>query len=211
LLATAAVAGVTALDVLAFQELSESRAAAGPELLDGHGSHFRRSITIGAPAEQVYGFWRNLQNLPRFMPHIESVEELGDGRSRWTARGPAGASATWEAEIVEDRPNERIAWRSVDGTDLHNAGSVDFRSSRDGATVVTVNLRYASPGGRIGTAMLRLLHQAPDQQVADDLRRLKQVIETGEVLESDATQVPGLHPAQPSAPEATATAERRTP
>ena len=209
LLATVALVGVTALDVLAFQELSESRALPGPDVQSGSRSHLRRSITIGAPPEQVYGFWRTLENLPRFMKHLESVTNLGGGRSTWTARGPGGATASWEAQIVEDRPNERIAWRSLEASDLYNEGSVDFLRGPDSGTVVRVEMRYAPPGGRIGAAMLRLLHREPGQQIAEDLRRLKQIIETGEVVESDATLAPDPHPAQPRDTEQTAARSRR--
>jgi uncharacterized membrane protein len=132
------------------------------------------------------------------MKHIESVEELGNGRTRWVAIGPRGASVCWEAELQEDRPNERLAWRAVEPADLYNEGVALFRPGRDGSTVVTVEMRYAPPGGRIGAAMLRLLHKEPGQVLADDLRRVKALLETGEVVESDATLGETTpHPAQP--------------
>jgi uncharacterized membrane protein len=197
-LATAAVLGVSALDVLAFQELSESRALPEADLTERAGSTARRSLTIGAPPEQVYSFWRDFENAPRFMKHIESVVELDNGRTRWHALGPKGVSASWEAELQDDRPNERIAWKAVEPADFFNEGVVLFRPARDGGTVVTVEMRYAPPGGRIGAAMLRLLHKEPGQTVADDLRRLKALLETGDVVESDATLGPSTpHPAQP--------------
>jgi uncharacterized membrane protein len=196
--ATAAVLGVTALDVLCTEDLSQSRKAPSPEILDEPGTPVIKSLTIGLPVAEVYRFWRNFENLPRFMRHLESVHDMGGGRSYWRARGPGGVTAEWEAEITEEVENERIAWRSVGSPRVYNAGTVRFRPSRDGKeTVVTVEMRYAPPGGKIGAAMLKLVRREPGQQVGDDLRRLKQVLETGEVVHSDATAVGRPHPAQP--------------
>lgn len=146
-----------------------------------------RSTTVMRPREEVYAFWRDLENLPRFMHHLESVENTTPGRSRWTARAPGG-TVEWEAEIVEDTPNERIAWRSLPGADVPNSGSVSFVTAPgDRGTEVRVSLQYAPPAGSAGAAVAKMLGEEPSQQVRDDLRRFKQVLETGEVGLSDGS------------------------
>jgi uncharacterized membrane protein len=197
LAATAFVVGAAVLDLVGSERLAERRKAprayaraAEPVVL--------RSITVGRPVNEVYAFWRDFTNFPRFMKHVEAVEVLGDGRSRWRATGPARTSAEWTSEIVEDRPNELIAWRTVGASDLYHTGKVTFRvGPRGEGTVVTVEMQYAPPGGQVGAALLKLFRKEPGQQVIDDLRRFKQVMEIGEVLQSDASIAPGVAPAQP--------------
>src|SRR5206468_1563191 len=139
--AIAAVAGVTALDVLAATRASRMEQAAARPV--------RRAITIRTSPERAYGFWRELRNQPRFMDRIESVEVMDHTRSRWRARGPAGKSLEWEAEIVDDRPNQMIAWRSVGDASVDNSGQVWFRPAPGGrGTEVELELRYALPLGR---------------------------------------------------------------
>ena len=195
--ATAAVLGVTALDVLAGQRLArESDAPSGRK---EKGVHVKKSITIGKSPSEVYEFWHDFENLPRFMRHLESVQVLDDRRSHWKAKAPTGKSVEWDAEITEDRPNELIAWRSVEGADVENSGSVHFRPAPgDRGTEVTVELRYDPPGGIVAAQLAKLFHEEPGQQVEDDLHQLKQVLEIGEVMLSDATVRPGPHAAQPS-------------
>jgi uncharacterized membrane protein len=124
------------------------------------------------------------------------------GRSHWVAKGPAGTSVEWDAEITEDRPGERIAWRSVEGADVENSGAVSFEAAPGGrGTIVRVELEYNPPGGFLGAGLARLFGEEPGQQVDADLRRFKQVMETGEVVVSEGT-VPGTglmaqRPAQP--------------
>jgi len=147
----------------------------------------RRSITINRTPDEVYAYWRNLDNLPRFMHHLEEVRDQGDGRSHWVAKGPAGTKASWDAEITEDRPGERIAWRAVPGSGIQNWGTVTFaRAPGDRGTQVLVELVYEPPAGPIGVAAAKLFGEEPEQQTAGDLRRLKQVLETGEVIVSEA-------------------------
>jgi uncharacterized membrane protein len=123
---------------------------------------------------------------------------LGDGRSRWRATGPSGTRAEWTSEIVEDRANEALAWQTVDHSDLYHTGKVTFRPApRSEGTIVTVEMQYAPPGGQVGAALLKLFRKEPGQQVIDDLRRFKQVMEIGEVVQSDASIAPGLAAAQP--------------
>jgi uncharacterized membrane protein len=158
----------------------------------------RQAITVNRPPDEAYRFWHDFPNLPRFMEHLESVEVAGGGRSRWKARGPAGTKAEWEAEVTEDRPGEVIAWRSVEGSAVDTSGAVRFAPAPGGrGTEVRVVLRYSPPAGVLGKAVARLFGESPQQQVRSDLRRFKQVLETGQVLESEATIRGRPHPAQP--------------
>jgi uncharacterized membrane protein len=198
--AAAAVLGMTLLDVLAGKRLSRESDGAGTPGRRTRGIEVRRAITVYRPQEEVYQFWRNFENLPRFMEHLESVRVLDDRRSHWKARAPAGTSVEWDAEIVEDRPYELIAWRALDNTDVPNAGSVQFVPAPKGGTEVRVQLRYEAPGGRLAATIAKLFGEEPAIQVASDLRRFKQVMELGEVVYSDATLVEGRpHPARPPA------------
>jgi uncharacterized membrane protein len=187
LTAIAAVAGVTLLDVRGGMEHSgpEMRALPGQT---NQGIDVRHALTINKPVEEVYQFWHNFENLPRFMGHLEAVEVYDGGRSHWKAHGPAGMQVEWDAEMVTDRPNEQIAWRSLPGADVQNAGSVRFHPAPGGrGTEVRVDLQYAPPAGKLGALVAKLFGEEPSQQVINDLRRFKQVMETGEVTVSDAT------------------------
>jgi uncharacterized membrane protein len=198
--ATVNVLGVTALDVLCAQELSRQKGS----MTDKGAIRVTRSTVINRSAEEIYNYWHDLQNLPRFMYHLESVQITGERRSHWVTTGPAGTRVEWDAEITDDRPNEMIAWRSLDGSDVYNAGSVRFEP-RPGSrgTIVKVDMEYYPPGGPAGTALAMLFNESPEQQIYDDLKRLKQVLETGEVVRSDGSpDGPGSvtqHPGQPSA------------
>jgi uncharacterized membrane protein len=166
-----------------------------------HGIRVRKSVTVNRPAEEVYAFWRNLENLPRFMKNLESVQVSGGNRSHWKAKAPAGTSVEWDAVTIEDRPNELIAWRSVEGADVPNVGVVRFVRAPGGrGTEIHVELRYDPPAGKLGSLVAKLFGDEPGQQVDGDLRRLKQVLEIGEVVYSDASIASGLRPAHP--PEA---------
>ena len=146
----------------------------------------RRATTIGKPRPVVYGFWRRFENLPRFMDHLRSVTEAGDGTSHWVAKAPAGREFAWDAEIVEDRPNELIAWRSLEGADVPNSGEVRFVDAPAGrGTEVHVTLTYDPPAGAAGAAVAKLFGEEPDQQVSEDLRRFKRVMETGEIATTE--------------------------
>ncbi|HEU4632090.1 MAG TPA: SRPBCC family protein [Gemmatimonadaceae bacterium] len=196
--AAAAVLGIAALDAVTGERLT--RQPGMPQA--ARGIHVTRSITVNRQPDEVYAFWRDLERLPRFMRHLESVQVVDERRSRWTARAPAGLTVAWDAELVEDRPGELLAWRSLPGADVQNAGTVRFRPAPGGrGTEVTVELRYDPPGGAMTEQLARLFREEPGQQVRDDLRAFKQVLEIGEVLLSDATARPGAHAAQPSAPE----------
>ena len=140
-----------------------------------------QSTTISRPRREVFGFWRNFENLPRFMDHLESVRVLDEGRSHWIAKGPAGSRVEWDAEIHDEIPDELIAWRSLAGADVDHEGSVQFRPAPNDATEVRVVLRYEPLAGKVGAAVARLFGEDPSRQVAEDLRRFKQVLEAGEV------------------------------
>ena len=194
--ATAAVAGVTALDLAAARRAGRSRS----------DLELTAAITVARSPQDVYDYWRGLERLPTFMYHLRSVEWVGEGRTRWTANAPVKKSVSWEADLVEDRPGEVVAWRSLPGADVENSGSVRFKPAPgDRGTEVRVHLRYAMPGGRAGQLVARLAGEEPHQQVEDDLRRFKQVMETGEVLRSEGSPAgPSArdqllqHPGQPS-------------
>jgi len=147
----------------------------------GRGIKVEKSVTINRPAEELYSFWRNFENLPRFMDHLESVRVEGMGRSHWVAKAPAGTTVEWDAEIYNEKENELIAWRSLEGADVDNAGSVRFEAAPEGrGTTVRVSLKYDPPGGLIGSTFAKLFGEEPSQQIEEDLRRFKQVMEAGE-------------------------------
>lgn len=208
----ASLLGVTAVDALVASQLTKRRqeekrySTLTKEDLDTRtpDGAFRavRSITINATPEQLYSFWRNFENLPRFMYHLKEVQVHDDRRSRWTTSAPAGTQVSWEAEITEDQPNERIAWQSTEDADVQNSGVVRFeRAPANRGTIVRVEMEYRPPGGAVGKAVAALFGEDAGQQIKGSLDRFKQIIETGEVTRSAG--VPGgfgqksLHPAQP--------------
>lgn len=194
-LATAAVAGVAALDAYGAARLSRNGTV--QKLVEP--IHVVRSITIDDSPEVVYQFWRKLENLPQFMAHLESVEEDGP-TSLWRAKGPAGTTIEWLAELTVDEPGEKLAWRSLEGASVPNRGVVCFKPGPAGrGTELIVELKYDPPGGALAGGLAKLFGEEPGQQIAGDLRRLKQVLETGSVVHSDASIHRGLHPARPAA------------
>jgi uncharacterized membrane protein len=146
----------------------------------GEGHKIERSVLVNRPVAEVYQFWRNFENLPRFMDHLESVTVIDETRSHWVAKAPAGARVEWDAAIHNEIENELIAWRSLPGSDVNHAGSVHFTEAGPGRTDVRVVLSYEPPAGELGVTLAKLLGEEPSQQVADDLRRFKQVIEAAE-------------------------------
>jgi uncharacterized membrane protein len=181
-MATGAVAGILATDALDAVALSRS----SRETSDDGTMRVRSAITVRQPPADVYAYWHDFENLPRFMDHLESVEAR-DGQSHWKAKAPAGMKVEWDAEIVEDRPNELIAWRSVDGS-VDNFGVVRFvPAPGDRGTEIHLDMKYAAPGGALGATAAKLFGEEPEQQVKDDLRRFKQVVEAGEVVRSDGS------------------------
>lgn len=207
--ATAAVLGVTALDVLCAQQMTRASSNGQSESNDRESNtqgpiRVTKTIIVGRSPEEVYRFWRDFTQLPAFMSHLDSVEVTGDNRSHWKAKLAGGKTVEWDAEMVDDQPNSRIAWRSLPGADVHNAGSVSFeRATGDRGTLVRLEMQYGAPSA-ITAALAKLFHAVPEQQIENDLRAFKQVLETGEVAKSEASIHPGMHPARPSARAATA-------
>jgi uncharacterized membrane protein len=182
LAAIASVLGVTAADTVAAVRNTRLAEAAGTD-----PTHVRAYLTIKASRDDVYRFWHDFQNLPSFMAHLESVQ-VSNGRSHWRAAGPAGRTIEWDAEVVDDRPGELISWRSLPGADVPNSGTVTFTDApRDQGTEVRLELRYKPPGGVAGATVAKLFGEEPKIQARDDLRRFKQVIETGLVVRSDGS------------------------
>jgi uncharacterized membrane protein len=196
--ATLNVLAVTALDVMTARQLSRQPRTATRARMEQGIVSTNRSITVRRPVSEVYAFWRDFENLPRFMRHLQSVQMLDERRSHWTALAPAGQTVEWDAETTEDRPDELIAWRSLPGADVYNAGTVRFQPAPGGrGTEVRVTLEYDPPMGKLGSKVAMLFREEPGQQVQDDLRHFKQVMETGEIVLSDATKQRGPHPAAP--------------
>jgi uncharacterized membrane protein len=148
----------------------------------GCGARVDMTMTINRSPQELWRFWRNLENLPRVMSHLERVENRGNKRSHWVARGPMGLSAEWDAEIITERENELIGWRSLPGSQVDAAGSVHFRPAPGGrGTEVRVELKYDPPGGRLTHWFASLFGEDAGRQIDEDLRRFKQKMETGEV------------------------------
>jgi uncharacterized membrane protein len=143
------------------------------------GTVVAESVTINRPVEEVYAFWRNLANLPRFMKHLESVEPITETLSRWRAKGPAGTTVEWNAEIINEIPNEVIGWRSIEGSDVISAGSVNFDDEGLG-TRLRVRMQYSLPGGRAGDAVAKLVGRDAAAEIREDLGQLKEMLERRE-------------------------------
>ncbi|MBI3804055.1 MAG: SRPBCC family protein [Nitrospirae bacterium] len=139
------------------------------------GIKVEKSIIIRKPPTVLYHFWRNFENLPQIMNHLKSVTVLNASKSRWVAKAPAGTSVEWDAEIIKDKVNELISWRSVEG-DVDHTGSVHFDPVPEG-TQVRVMVQYHPPGGKIGAAVAKLFGEEPSQQIEDDLNRFKAFME----------------------------------
>jgi uncharacterized membrane protein len=148
------------------------------------GIHVEEWITIDRPVDQVYRFWRNFENLPKFMEHLDSVATREAGVSHWVARGPAGMKVEWDARVINEIDNKLIAWQSLEGSMVSTAGSVNFRETTRG-TEVRVHLQYNPPAGKLGAAVARLFGEEPRVQIREDLERFKQLMETGKSLKID--------------------------
>lgn len=200
LIALAAVAGIAVVDLVCSVLLSR-HSTSGDGMPEESGMHVKKSITVWRTPDEVYHYWRNFSNFPTFMRHVESIQVTGDRRSRWRVEGPAGKSVEWDAEITEDRPGEIIAWRSLAGAEVETSGQVRFRPGpASQGTVVDVEMRYDPPGGKIGSVFARLFGKDASQQVHGDLRRFKQVMETGDVVISSGSQETTRFPQHPARP-----------
>jgi len=172
-IATSVISGIALFDLATVKE--SYRAGASTPL------SVRQTLTINKSREELYQFWRTLSNLPNVFSHVVSVEEHNDKTSHWTVKGPAGKQVEWEAEIVEERENECISWRTLDGASVPNSGSVVFRDAPHRGTEVTVDLQYDPPLRLAGIALASLLGGEPEQQLKSDLRQFKQLMEAGEI------------------------------
>lgn len=151
----------------------------------GEPAPFRRAVTIAREPAEIYAFWRDFSNLPRFMRHLESVQVLDDRRSRWAAKAPLGTTAEWDAEITDDQEGRLISWRSLPGAAVQNEGTVRFLPAPGGrGTEVVVEMSYSPPLGAAGRLAARIAQEEPEQQVTDDLRHLKMIFEAGEIATS---------------------------
>ncbi len=154
------------------------------EALSGsRGIRVRESIRLECPIDDVYRFWARLENLPTFMENLVGVTDLGGGRSHWVARGPGGLRVEWDAEIINEIQNKVLAWKSLPGGDVVSAGSVTFEPARsdDRGTQLTVTLQYEPPAGQFGRLVAAAFGREPSQTIREDLRRLKQLLEAGEI------------------------------
>jgi uncharacterized membrane protein len=164
------------------------KGTAQPSNYFDEGIHVVVSYFIAKPAEKLFAFWRNFENLPKFMNHVKSVICKGSNRSHWVARGPAGIEVEWDAEIINEEPNRLISWRTVGEADVDSAGTVLFVPAVDGrGTRVHVNLDYIPPAGRVGQAMAKIFGEDPAQIIRDDLRRFKEIMETGNIPATAST------------------------
>lgn len=179
--AIANVLGVTVVDLFAAVRASSASVAADREL------RASATVTVRREPQEVYDFWRELTQLPTFLTHVRSVEQIGDGRTHWVVDSPIGP-LEYDADIVDDRPGQRLSWRSTPGSDLVNAGIVRFAPAPgDRGTEVTVELEFTPPAGKLGAAVAKLLGEHPQQQARDDLRRCKQLLEVGEIVRTEGT------------------------
>lgn len=183
LAAAGAVAGVFAADLIDSLRLGREEQT---QQMEDKPMHVKAAVTVRRDRGELYESWRDVESFPRFMAHLEEVRSTDPNRSHWKARGPLGMSVEWDAEITEDVPGERIAWRSLEGAKVENSGSVTFKPAPgDQGTEVHVELRYDVPGGAVGALIAKLFGEEPAMQTKDDLRRFKQIAETGEVARSD--------------------------
>jgi len=159
---------------------ADARSDTRQRLGGSRGIRVEEAVTLNKPIAEVFRFWRNLENLPKFMAHLEQVAVREEGISHWVARGPAGTRVEWDARIINEVDNKLIAWQSLAGSTIATAGSVNFDETEHG-TRVRVHLQYDPPGGRLGAMVARLFGEEPTQTVREDLRRFKRLLETGEI------------------------------
>ena len=161
---------------------------AGGQLTDGKGTHISgRSVTIRKPRQELFDYFRRFSNLATFMENVVSIEELDGQRSHWVVKGPGGTNYEWVARVTDERPGESIAWASEEGADVDNSGQVEFRDAGERGTIVSATIIYSPPGGVIGKVIAKIFQREPAIQARRDLRRFKQLMETGEVATSVQT------------------------
>lgn len=146
-----------------------------------------KSVTINRPREELYAFWRDFSRLPAVMDNVERIDTVSSTRSHWVVRGPGGQTYEWDADVTEEREGEMIAWASADGADVRNTGRIEFRDACARGTIVTATIAYEPPGGVIGQMIAKLFQREPAIQTRRDLRRFKQLMETGEIATNART------------------------
>jgi len=171
---------------------AETRSAQA-EILNKRGIHLKQNCTINRSAAELFAFWRKFDNLPKFMNHLQEVRILDQTHSHWKTKTPIGSAVEWDAQIINEEPNRLIAWESTENAAVANAGSVQFVESPDGGTEVRVEIDYVPPGGAIGGFVAKLLGDAPEHQLKEDLQRFKQLMEAGgtDTRTPDLTDVQG--------------------
>lgn len=170
--------GVTGSCAL-YQQLGINTSSMEGERAITKGVKIEESVTIRRPAQELYDAWTRWEQLPQILPHIEHVKDLGHGRTRWTARGPLGASLSWDAEVINQDPGRMVAWQSIAGGDVDTAGSVHFDAINDNTTRMTVSMQYQPPGGRLTAVVAEFLGIGLDRRAREDLQRFKRVMESG--------------------------------
>jgi uncharacterized membrane protein len=155
--------------------------SAQPEEYFNRSIHVQHQVTILKPASELYQYWRQLENLPRFMEHLKDVRRIDDKRSHWVAKGPMNSSIEWDAEIINEELDRLISWRSVGDPMVDNSGSVRFLDAGEKGTEVQVTIDYIPPAGKLGAGVAKLFGEEPDQMVKEDLRRFKALMEAGEI------------------------------
>ncbi len=164
-------------------------AAAGLAINEDEDTLVGRTVTINRPARELYDFWRDLRNLPLCMENIESIAVLDPRRSHWKVKGPADSTVEWDSLITDDVPGELIAWQAADGASVPNSGRIEFRESNNGrGTIVTATISYDPPAGKLGKMFAKLFQREPKIQARRDLRRFKQLMETGEIPTSQPVE-----------------------
>jgi uncharacterized membrane protein len=164
------------------RNLVETVRTGQPLIAEPNGLRVKKSMTVNRSPEEVYAFWRNLENLPRFMTHVRSVQRHGDGRSHWVVAGPRGTVLKWDAQITVDRPNEMIAWQTIPGSRIDHRGYVKFVPAPGGrGTEVHVAMEYQPPCGEAGKLLGTLLGGITEQQIQEQIRNFKNIMETGEI------------------------------
>jgi uncharacterized membrane protein len=147
--------------------------------------HVKKALTINRSAAELYEFWKDFENFPRFMRHLEAVNKIDEKNSHWKAKAPLGMTVEWDAEITSDIQNERIGWKSVEGSTIPNSGVVEFLPTRDRGTEMKVVMTYEAPGGKLGEWIAWALGEEPGIQISDDLRRFKMLMETGIIITTE--------------------------
>jgi uncharacterized membrane protein len=156
----------------------------------GEGIKVEQTIAINRSPNQLYRFWRNFENLPLVMKHLESVTVTDDQHSHWIAKAPAGQVVEWDAVIHNEIPGRLIAWRSVDGSEVDHAGSVEFKENPNGGTDLKVVINYRPPAGKLGAVVATILGESPSQQIDEDLQQFKNLIEATEISSLDRSHSP---------------------